>query len=93
VQQAAGALAPDGDGVAWAGLEDADDAFRLELAEAALQASGVLELLERATSLAEKYGEAIIAISEVLSEESAPMGARVMRARLCIGALDSEAQN
>jgi hypothetical protein len=51
-----------------------------------------LDAAEKAAALAERYGEAIVAISEALD---APIsdGARVLRVRVIIAGLDSEASH
>lgn len=46
--------------------------------------------LERATAMAERYGEAVIRISGVLGEDAVPLPARIMKAQTIIAGLDTE---
>jgi signal transduction histidine kinase len=48
------------------------------------------ELLERATTLAERYGMALVAISRVLDESQSSDARKVWRVRLVLAGLDSE---
>jgi hypothetical protein len=49
------------------------------------------ELLERATTLAERYGMALVAISRALDESQSSDARKVWRVRLVLAGLDPEA--
>lgn len=49
------------------------------------------QVLDRAASLAERYGNAIVAISNVLNDDTYSDGGKVMRVRVVLAGLDSEA--
>jgi hypothetical protein len=46
------------------------------------------EVLDRAVALAERYGEAIVEIHNVLNDDTHSDGGKVMRARLVLAGLD-----
>lgn len=50
----------------------------------------LVEAVEKATAAAERYGRAIVAISEVLASDTLSDRGKVMRVRLVLVGLDSE---
>lgn len=53
------------------------------------QIADLEEAVERATSMAERYGEAIVAIGEALGSDLISDGARINRVRMIVAGLDS----
>lgn len=49
------------------------------------------EVLDRAASLAQRYGDAIVEIHNILADDTYSDAGKVMRARLVLAGLDSEA--
>ena len=55
-----------------------------------VQVRDSVELAEQATERAERFVDALTAISEILSNESLPEKARIMRARTILAGLGTE---